>query len=99
MYEGDMGPLLLGAGSLIIVYFTIDLIVWRTERTITFHADILAPIAVFTIAVIGSFVIREIQDWSLFLPLIMLITIIPTSLLLTLIKTGVVLNNKKRNSS
>lgn len=94
IYEGDIAPLLIGAIALIVVYFTIDLFVWRKKQKITFYADIIAPITVFILAVIFSYMIRSIQDWSYLLPLIMAIAFVPTSLLLTLIKLIIVLSRK-----
>ncbi|MEZ2459012.1 hypothetical protein ACBR55_10575 [Salinicoccus roseus] len=90
MYAGDIAPLIIGAVSLIVVYFAIDLFVWWKKRRITFHADFIAPITVFILALIFSYMIRTIQPFSFLLPLIMAIAFVPTSLLLTLIKSVIV---------
>jgi len=95
MYAGDIAPLLIGAGLLIIVYFAIDILIRRIKQKTTFYADIIAPIVAFIVSIIGSLIIWSSQDWSLLLPLVIFIAIIPTSLLLTLIKTGIVISKKK----
>lgn len=99
MYEGDIVPLLIGAAALIVVYFTVDLFLWRKKQRITFYADIIAPITVFILAVIFSYIIRSIQDWSLLLPLVMATAFVPMSLLLTLIKLVIVSRKKKREKT
>lgn len=94
MFEGDIEILLIGAGLLIIVYLVISFLIWRKKQKITFHADVIAPIVAFIVSIFGSLIIWSSQDWALLLPLVLLIAIVPTSLLLTLIKTGIVLSKK-----
>lgn len=98
-YEGDILPVAVGAVALIIAYFTFELFFWIRKRKITFYSDILAPVSVFIISIIFAHLISSIQPWSFALPMIFLIGIIPTTLLLTLIKTVIVLIKKSREKT
>lgn len=95
MFEGDIGILLIGAGLTIIAYLVTSFWSWKKKQKITYHADVIAPIAAFIVALLGSLAIRSSQDWAIFLPIAMLIAIIPTSLALTLIKAAFI-SSKKR---
>lgn len=77
----------------LVVYFTIDFVVWRKKQKVTFYADIIAPIVVFILAAIYPL----IEPAAFVLPLIVVMVFVPILLLLILIKSVIVLRkNKKR---
>lgn len=98
MFEGDIEILLIGCGLTIVAYLITNFVTWRKKQKMTYHADVIAPIAAFVVAFIGSLAIASSQDWAIFLPFVMLIGIIPTSLVLTLIKAAFLSSKKKSDS-